>query len=54
MKDVLVEEYNQGMGFVDKNSAITTQHTNVRKSNKWTTKVALHLIEESLLNAHIL
>lgn len=54
IKDNVVEEYNQGMGFVDKNDAITTQHTMVRKSNKWTTKVALHLIEESLLNAHIL
>jgi len=34
MKDAVVEEYNQGMGFVDKNDAIITQHTMVRKSNK--------------------
>jgi len=54
MKDHVLADYNLGMGFVDKNDAITTQHTMVRKSNKWTTKVAMHLIEECLFNAHIL
>ena len=54
MKDQVLADYNLGMGFVDKNDAITTQHTMLRKSNKWTTKVALHLIEERLFNAHIL
>jgi len=54
MKDHVLAHCNLVMGFVDKNDAITTQHTMVRKSNKWTTKVALHLIEESLFNAHIL
>jgi len=54
MKDHILVDYNLGMGFVNKNNTITTQHTMVRKSNKWTTKVALHLIEESLFNTHIL
>jgi len=48
MKDHVLADYNLGMGFIDKNDALTTQHTMVRKSNKWTTKVALHL------NAHFL
>jgi len=42
MKDHILVDYNLGMGFVNKNNTITTQHTMVRKSNKWTTKVALH------------
>lgn len=37
MKENIVEDYNQGMGFVDKNDAIVTQHTMDRKMYKWTT-----------------
>ena len=54
MKEQLVDDYNQNMGNVDKNDAITCQHTIVRKCQKWTTKVAFHLIEEALFNAHVL
>jgi len=54
MKDNVVTDYNTNMGFVDKNDQVVTQHTMVRKSLKWTTKVFLHLIEEVLLNAHVL
>lgn len=54
MKENVVDDYNNSMGFVNKNDAITSQHTMVRKTNKWTIKVAFHLIEESLLNAYIL
>jgi len=42
MKERVVIDYN-------KNS----QHTIVRKCGKWTTKVALHLFEEALFNAHV-
>jgi len=54
MKESLIDDYNQSMGFVDKNDQVTSQHTIVRKCKKWTTKAAFHLIEEALFNDHIL
>ena len=54
MKENVVTDYNKNMGFVDKNDQVVTQHSMVRKSFKWTTKVFLHLIEETLLNSHVL
>jgi len=42
------------MGCVDKNDAATVLYALVRKSYKWTTKVAFHMIEEALFNAHVL
>jgi len=53
MKEKLVDDYNKNMGFVNKNK-VTVQHTFVRKSHKWTTKVAFHMIEEALFNSHVL
>jgi len=40
MKEQVVNDYNQNMGNVDKNDATTSQHTIVRKCQKWTSKVA--------------
>ena len=54
LKQELINDYNQNMGFVDKNDAVTKQHTFLRKSHKWTIKVALHLIQEAMFNAHVL
>jgi len=54
LKEKVVVDYNYGMGFVDKNDAIISQHDLVRKCQKWTTKVAFHFIEEALFNAHVL
>ena len=54
LREQLVLDYNKNMGKVDKNDAIVVQHTMVRKSHKWTTKVAYHLLEEAIFNAHIL
>ena len=54
MKEQVVVDYNKNMGNVDKNDAVTCQHTIVRKCGKWTTKVAFHLFEEALFNAHVL
>lgn len=54
MKQQAIDDYNQSMGFVDRNDAITSQHNMVRKCRKWTTKIVFHMLEESLLNAHIL
>jgi len=42
LKEKVVVDYNYGMGFVDKNDAIISQHDLVRKCQKWTTKVAFH------------
>lgn len=54
MKEQLIIDYNINMGFVDKNDQIVGQHTMVRKSQKWTTKVAFHLIEEAIFNAYVI
>jgi len=47
----LVDDY---MGGVDRNDEMIGTYSCVRKSMKWTKKVAFHFIEEGLLNAHIL
>lgn len=54
MKQKAIDDYNHSMGFVDRNEAITSQHNMVRKCTKWTTKVVFHMLQESLLDAHIL
>ena len=53
-KVTLVQDYNKNMVGVDGKDALISNHTSVRKSLKWTTKVALHFIEEAILNAFIL
>ena len=50
----LVHDYNKYMGGVDRNDELLGTYWCVRKSMKWTKKVAFHFMEESLLNAHIL
>lgn len=54
LKQKLVVEYNKNMGFVDKNDQMLATHTCVRKSVKWTTKLAFHFIEEAIFNSFIL
>ena len=39
MKQDLVHSYNQYMGGVDKNDAVLSNYSAVRKSHKWTTKI---------------
>ena len=53
-KLVLVNAYNKNMGGVDRNDALIGNYSSVRKTLKWTTKVAFHFIEEAVLNAFIL
>ena len=50
----LVDDYNKFMGGVDRNDEVIGTYSSVRKSMKWTKKVAFHFIEEGLVNAHIL
>ena len=47
LKEITVVDYNHNMGFVDKNDSIIKPHSMVRKSQKWTIKVAYHMIEEA-------
>ena len=54
MKQILIVDYNRNMGFVDKNDQMLASHTCVRKSVKWTIKVAFHFIEEAIFNSFIL
>ena len=50
----LVQDYNKNIGGVDRNDSLISNYTSVRKSLKWTTKVACHFIEEAILNVFIL
>ena len=50
----LVNNYNTNMGGVDRNAALIANCTCVRKSFKWTVKVAMHYVEEAVLNSFIL
>ena len=42
------------MGGIDRNDAMIGNYSSVRKSMKWTTKVAIHFIEEVVLNSIII
>ena len=50
----LVNNYNTNMGGFDRNDALIGNYTCVRKSFKWTVKVAMHYVEEAVLNSFIL
>ena len=50
----LVQDYNKNMGGVYWNDALIGNYTSIRKSLKWTTKVAFHFIEEAISNAFVL
>ena len=50
----LVQDYNKNMGGVYWNDALIGNYTSIRKSLKWTTKVAFHFIEEAVSNAFVL
>ena len=54
IKPVLVNHYNRFMGGIDRNDAMIGNYSSVRKSMKWITKVAVHFIEEAVLNSFIL
>ena len=53
-KNKIITDYNSFMGGVDKNDAMISNYSSVRKSHKWTTKVVLHFIEEAVFNAYII
>ena len=50
----VVHDYNRYMGGVDRNDEMLANYISVRKSMKWTKKVAFHFIEEAVLNAYLL
>ena len=54
MRQKLIGDYNQHMGYVDKNDQMLATHTCVRKCSKWTTKLAFHFIEEAIYDSYIL
>lgn len=53
-KEQLVEDYNKNRGNLERNETLTNQHTFVRKCQKWSTKIAFHMFEAALFNAHVL
>ena len=50
----LVNDYNANMGGADQNDALIGNYICIRKSFKWTVKVAIHYVEEAVLNFFIL
>ena len=52
-KPSVIHAYNKYMGGVDRNDQLVGCYTSLRKTMKWYKKLAFHLIEECLLNAHI-
>ena len=50
----LVNDDNANVGAVDPNNALIGNYTCARKSFKWTVKVAIHYVEEAVLNSFIL
>ena len=47
-------DYTQRMGGVDKSDQFMTYYNGVRRSLKWTTKLAIHLFSMCVTNAYIL
>jgi len=54
LKQKLINDYNLFMGGVDKNDAVISTYSCVRKSHKWTTKIFFHFLEEAIYNAFII
>ena len=50
----VIHDYNRYMGGVDRNDEMIANYNSVRKSMKWTKKVAFHFIEEAVLNSFLL
>ena len=53
-KPLAVHDYTQKMGGVDKSDQFMTYYSGVRRSIKWTTKLAIHLFSMCITNAYIL
>ena len=52
-KPSVIHDYNRHMGGVDRNDELIGYYTCLRKTLKWYKKVAIHFLEEALLNAFI-
>lgn len=46
-------EYNSFMGGVDKNDAMVSAHSALRRTAKWHVKLGIHYMEEALQNAYV-
>ena len=54
LKPQCIVDYNKNMGSVDRVDAVLHPYSAARKSMKWYKKLAFHLLQVALLNAHIL
>ena len=50
----VIHDYHRYMGGVHRNDEMIANYNSVRKSMKWTKKVAFHFIEEAVLNSFLL
>ena len=52
-KPKVIHNYNQKMGGVDTNNAMTGNYSCIRKTYKWYIKIFYHFLEEALYNAFV-
>lgn len=54
IKPHVIEDYDKHMGYVDKSDRMANSYGIARKSWKWTKKLFFHLLDMTILNAHLL
>jgi hypothetical protein len=54
LKPAIVADYNRHMGYVDKGDRMTNSYSISRRTWKWTKKLFFHLLDQTILNSHIL
>jgi hypothetical protein len=53
LKPVIIQDYNQHMGYVDKSDRMTNTYSISRQTWKWTKKLFLDLLDLIVLNNYI-
>jgi hypothetical protein len=53
IKPVIIEDYNTHMGYVDLSDRMANSYNICRRTWKWTKKLFFHLLDLTILNAHI-
>jgi hypothetical protein len=54
LKPVIIQDYNQHMGYVDKSDCMTNTSSISRQTWKWTKKLFFHLLDLTVLNSYII
>jgi hypothetical protein len=54
LKPVIIQDYNEHMGYMDKSDRMTNTYSISRRTWKWTKKLFFHLLDLTVLNSYIL